>query len=156
MSPSAETALRQAKLQLEEEGQAQPSCSPEALAAIRESWPIEFGYPFPEEYSGLVRIVNGGLESEEFQLAYVPDPKSAVGQVRREARSEDVRELNRRMSDSYGAVMRRKRFFFGSGAEAYYALDLENREVVELDATLIDDEPVRSWKSLDDFIVSFI
>jgi hypothetical protein len=33
----------------------------------------------------------------------------------------------------------------GSGAEAYYALDVERREVLELDATFIDDEPLASW-----------
>lgn len=50
-------------------------------------------------------------------------------------------QLNRRMRDSRGNQMRRKLFFFGFGAEAYYALDVERREVLELDATFIDDEP---------------
>jgi hypothetical protein len=55
------------------------------------------------------------------------------------------------MRDSHGNEMRRK-LFFRSGVEAYYALDLESREVLELDATFIDDEPLASWESLDHFI----
>jgi hypothetical protein len=79
-----------------------------------------------------------------------------VDQLRRKAHREDLMQLNRRMRDSHGNEMRRKLFFFGSGAEAYYALDLERREVMELDATFIDDEPLASWGSLDQFIIDFI
>jgi hypothetical protein len=55
-------------------------------------------------------------------LIYVPDPESEVDQLRRKAHREDLLQLNRRMRDSYGDVMKRKLFFFGSGAEAYCAL----------------------------------
>ena len=37
-----------------------------------------------------------------------------------------------------------------------HALDLESREVLELDATFIDDEPLASWGSLDQFIINYI
>jgi hypothetical protein len=100
--------------------------------------------------------VNGGLESGEFQLACVPDPESEVDQLRRKTHREDLPQLNRRMRNSHGNEMRRKLFFFGSGVEAYYALDLESREVLELDATFIDDKPLASWSSLDQFIIEFI
>jgi hypothetical protein len=156
MNPSAEDILRQAKVQLEQAGHPQPACSPDALETIERTWPEEFGYGFPPEYADLVRIVNGGLESDEFQLAYVPDPESDVDRLRRKAHREDLMELNRRMRASHGNEMQRKLFFFGSGAEAYYALDLERREVLELDATFIDDEPLASWGSLDQFIIDFI
>ena len=156
MNPSAEDTLRGAKVQLEQAGYPQPACSPGALETIQRTWPEEFGYDFPPEYADLVRIVNGGLESGEFQLAYVPDPESEVDQLRRKAQREDLTQLNRRMGDSHGNEMRRKLFFFGSGAEAYYALDLESREVLELDATFIDDEPLASWRSLDQFVIEFI
>jgi len=156
MNPSAEDTLRRAKVQLEQAGHLQPACSQGALEAIQTTWPEEFGYDFPAEYADLVRIVNGGLESGEFQLAYVPDPESQVDQLRRKAHREDLMQLNRRMRDSHGNEMRRKLFFFGSGAEAYYALDLERREVLELDATFIDDAPLASWGSLDQFIIDFI
>ena len=62
----------------------------------------KFGYDFPPEYADLVRIVNGGLESDEFQLAYVPDPESEVDQLRRKAQREDLLQLNHRMRDSHG------------------------------------------------------
>ena len=141
---------------MEQAGYPQPACSQGALAALQTSWPEEFGYDFPAEYADLVRIVNGGLEADEFQLAYVPDPESEVDQLRRKAYREDLMQLNRRMRESDGSVIRRKLFFFGSGAEAYYALDLESREVLELDATFIDDEPLASWGSFDQFIIEFI
>jgi hypothetical protein len=156
MNPSAEDILRQAKVQLEQAGHPQPACSSDALEAIERTWPEEFGYGFPPEYADLVRIVNGGLESGEFQLAYVPDPESEVDQLRRKAHREDLLQLNRRLRDSHGNEMRRKLFFFGSGVEAYYALDLQSREVLELDATFIDDNPLASWSSLDQFIIEFI
>ncbi|HTD13717.1 MAG TPA: hypothetical protein VK673_00965 [Chthoniobacterales bacterium] len=82
--------------------------------------------------------------------------ESEVDQLRRKAQREDLLQLNRRMRDSHGTEMRRKLFFFGCGVEAYYALDLESREVFELDATFIDDEPLASWSSLDRFIIGFI
>jgi len=156
MDPSAEAILRQAKVRLEQSSHPQPACSQAALETIQRTWPEEFGYGFPQEYADLVWIVNGGLESGEFQLAYVPDPESEVDLLRRKAHREDLLQLNRRMRDSYGNVMKRKLFFFGSGAEAYYALDLESCEVLELDATFIDDEPQNSWRSLDEFIIDFI
>jgi hypothetical protein len=156
MNPSAEDILHQAKVQLEQGGHPQPACSPDALETIQRTWPEEFGYEFPPEYADLVRIVNGGLESGEFQLGYVPDPASEVDQLRRKAHREDLLQLNPRMRDSHGNEMRRKIFFFGSGVEAYYALDLESREVVELDATFIDDKPLATWPSLDQFIIEFI
>jgi len=156
MNPSAEDILRRAKVQLEQTGHSQPACSPGALEAIQRTWPEEFGYDFPPEYADLVRIVNGGLESGEFQLGFVPDPESHVDQLRRNAHREDLLQLNRRMRDSHGNEMRRKLFFFGSGVEAYYALDLESREVLELDATFIDDEPLASWESLNHFIIDYI
>jgi hypothetical protein len=156
MNPSAEDVLRRAKLQLEQAGQPQPACSQGALEAIQRNWPEEFGYDFPPEYADLVRIVNGGLESDEFQLADVPDAESEVDQLRRKAQREDLQQLNRRMRDNYGNVMKRSLFFFGSGVESYYALDLESRVVFELDATFIDDEPLASWSSLDQFIIDFI
>jgi hypothetical protein len=156
MNPSAEDTLRRAKGQLERAGHPEPACSQGALETIQKTWPEEFGYDFPLEYADLVRIVNGGLESDEFQLAYVPDPESEVDQLRRNAHREDLMQLNRRMRDNHGNEMRRKLFFFGSGAEAYYALDLERRGVLELDATFIDDEPLASWDSLDQFIMEFI
>ena len=53
-------------------------------------------------------------------------------------------------------AMKRPLFFFWSGVEAYYALDLESREVLELDVTFIDDEPLNSWESLDHFTIDFI
>ena len=156
MDPSAEDILRQAKVQLEQAGHAQPACLRRALEAIQRTWPQEFGHDFPQEYADLVLIVNGGLESGEFQLAYVPDPSSEVDELRRKARREDLLQLNRRMRDSHGNVMKRKPFFFGSGVEAYYALDLESRQVLELDATFIDDEPLNSWGGLDEFIIDLI
>ena len=156
MNPSAEDILRRVKAQMEQTGHPQPACSSNALEAIQRTWPEEFGYDFPAEYADLVRIVNGGLESGEFQLGFVPDPESDVDQLRRKAHREDLLQLNRRMRDSHGDAMRRKLFFFGSGVEAYYALDLESREVLELDATFIDDEPLASWESLDHFVIDFI
>ena len=149
MNPSAEDSLRRTKVQMEQAGHPQPACSPAALEAIQRTWPEEFGYDFPPEYADLVRIVNGGLESDEFQLAFVPDPESEVDQLRRKAHREDLQELNRRMRDAHGNQMQRQLFFFGSGVEAYYALDVESREVLELDGTFIDDEPLASWESLD-------
>jgi hypothetical protein len=62
----------------------------------------------------LVLIVNGGLESGEFQLAFVPEPVSEVDELRRKAHREDLLRLNRRMRDSHGNVIKRK-LFFGSG-----------------------------------------
>jgi hypothetical protein len=141
MDPSAEDILRQAKVQLERAGHPQPACSQGALETIQRAWLEEFGYDFPQEYAELVRIVNGGLESGEFQLAYVPDPGSHVDELRRKAHREDLLQLNRRMRESHGNVMKRKLFFFGSGVEAYYALDLESREVLELDATFMMMNP---------------
>jgi hypothetical protein len=108
MNPSAEDILHQAKVQLEQGGHPQPACSPDALETIQRTWPEEFGYEFPPEYADLVRIVNGGLESGEFQLGYVPDPASEVDQLRRKAHREDLLQLNPRMRDSHGNEMRRK------------------------------------------------